>query len=111
MSLLARHLRKRQGASEVVLMFLAWKTWSSTDKGIWAGWVAIISVFWLLFLALAFIFGISAIDSHPAWRDFPPLEHIFIVDAIFVAFFPALVGVAQWLLLRTYIQRRSWWLP
>jgi len=111
MPVLARHLIKQQGSSEVVLMFLAWKTWSPTDKGVWGGWVAIITVFWLLFLALAFIFGISAIDSHPAWRDFPPLEHIFIANVIFVAFFPGLVGVVQWLLLRAYIQRRSWWMP
>ena len=111
MPLLARDLIKQQGVSEVVLMFPAWKTWSPTDKGVWSGWVAISTIFWLLFLAFAFISGISAIDSHPAWRDFPPLEHIFIADAIFVAFFPGLVGVAQWLLLRAYIQRRSWWVP
>jgi hypothetical protein len=107
----ARSLTAKQGASEVVLILASWKTWSPTDKGVWSGWIAIITVFWLLFGALAFIFGISAIDSHRAWRDFPPLEHIFIADTIFVAFLPGLAGVAQWLLLRTYIQRRSWWVP
>jgi hypothetical protein len=111
MPLLASALIEQQGSFEVVLMLSSWKTWSPIDKGVWGGWVAIITIFWLLFLALAFISGISAIDSHPAWRDFPPLEHIFVADMLFVACLPGLAGVAQWLLLRAYIQRRSWWVP
>src|SRR5262249_36239490 len=111
MPLLASALIEEHGSFEVVLILSSWKTWSPIDKRVWGGWVAIITVFWLLFLALAFVFGISAIDSHPAWRDFPPSEHIFMADMLFVASLPGLAGVAQWLLLRAYIQRRSWWVP
>src|SRR5215213_9905823 len=92
-------------------MLPSWKTWRQTDKEMWSGWVVTITLFWLLFLVLAFITGISAIDSHPAWRNFPPRERIFVADVLFFAWFPGLVGLAQWLLLRTYIQHRSWWIP
>jgi hypothetical protein len=92
-------------------MLPSWKTWRQTDKEMWSGWVVTITLFWLLFLVLTFITGISAIDSHPAWRNFPPRERIFVADVLFFAWFAGLVGLAQWLLLRTYIQHRSWWIP
>src|SRR5215204_5994753 len=92
-------------------MVFHWKTWSKSDKEIWIGWVASCSIGWLLVLGLYLLNGISGIDSDPAWRDFPPLDHIFVENTIFCAFIPVLVSGIQWLLLGSYIRSWAWWIP
>jgi hypothetical protein len=88
-----------------------WKTWNDTDKHFWIGWVVSCSLGWLLVLGLYLLEGLTGIDSDPARREFPPLEHIFVENTIFCAFIPCFVAGLQWLLLGSYIRTWSWWIP
>ena len=90
-------------------MLHSWKTWNATDKKVWLGWIGSFTIGWLLLLGLFVLNGIAGIDSDPAGRDFPPLDHIFVENTIFCACIPCLVGVVQWLLLRNYIRSWSVW--
>jgi hypothetical protein len=92
-------------------MLHSWKMWNATDKKVWLGWIGSFTIGWLLLLGLFVLNGIAGIDSDPAGRDFPPLDHIFVENTIFCACIPCVVGVVQWLLLRNYIRTWSWSFP